>query len=203
MFPAHSTGAAVAKKAKAKTSRKKATKAAAKKTKVSSQPSAKKQFLDSFAREHATTLKVLHAFPREQMEFRPHVRSKSVRELAWTFVMEQTLIMKAINDQLNISGGGSASAPTVPLDFQSIVDQFQREHQGAIDLVKRTPDAKLNSTVQFPIGPGQMGDWTKLAFMWFILSDQIHHRGQLSVYVRLAGGKVPSIYGPSADEPWR
>jgi len=35
-----------------------------------------------------------------------------------------------------------------------------------------------------------------------MLDDQIHHRGQLSVYVRMAGGKVPSIYGPSADEPW-
>jgi uncharacterized damage-inducible protein DinB len=39
-------------------------------------------------------------------------------------------------------------------------------------------------------------------FSWFVLHDQIHHRGQLSVYVRMAGGKVPSIYGPSHDEPW-
>jgi uncharacterized damage-inducible protein DinB len=37
---------------------------------------------------------------------------------------------------------------------------------------------------------------------WMILSDQIHHRGQFSVYLRMAGGKVPSIYGPTADEPW-
>ena len=35
-----------------------------------------------------------------------------------------------------------------------------------------------------------------------MLWDQIHHRGQLSVYLRMAGGSVPSIYGPSADEPW-
>ena len=39
--------------------------------------------------------------------------------------------------------------------------------------------------------------------LWFMLTDSIHHRGQLSVYVRMAGGRVPSIYGPSADEPWR
>jgi uncharacterized damage-inducible protein DinB len=38
--------------------------------------------------------------------------------------------------------------------------------------------------------------------LWIMLMDSIHHRGQLSVYVRMAGGKVPSIYGPSADEPW-
>ena len=35
-----------------------------------------------------------------------------------------------------------------------------------------------------------------------MICDRIHHRGQLSVYVRMAGGKVPSIYGPSADDPW-
>ena len=38
--------------------------------------------------------------------------------------------------------------------------------------------------------------------VWGMLHDQIHHRGQLSVYLRIVGGKVPSIYGPSADEPW-
>jgi uncharacterized damage-inducible protein DinB len=40
-------------------------------------------------------------------------------------------------------------------------------------------------------------DW-----LWSLLHDQIHHRGQLSVYLRLVGAKVPSIYSPSADEPW-
>jgi len=38
--------------------------------------------------------------------------------------------------------------------------------------------------------------------LWAVLMDQVHHRGQLSVYTRLAGGKVPSIYGPSGDETW-
>jgi uncharacterized damage-inducible protein DinB len=188
----------VAKKTKAKASKKRATKAPAKKAKASTQPSAKKQFLDTFQREHAITLKVLHAFPAEQSEFRPHVRSKSARELAWIFVAEQGLIVRVINDQL---GGGPSPVPDT--DIKGIIDQFQRDHQAAVDLVKKTPDAKLDATIQFPVGKGQMGDWTKLALLWFALSDQIHHRGQLSLYVRLAGGKVPSIYGPSADEPWR
>ena len=37
---------------------------------------------------------------------------------------------------------------------------------------------------------------------WFLLHDQIHHRGQFSIDLRMADGKVPSIYGPTADEPW-
>jgi uncharacterized damage-inducible protein DinB len=48
-----------------------------------------------------------------------------------------------------------------------------------------------------------MGDVPKMQALWMFLCDQIHHRGQFSVYLRMADGKVPSIYGPSADEPWR
>src|SRR5205823_4729800 len=137
---------------------------------------------------------------QEQTEFRPHPRSKSARELAWMFVGEMGLMRLALNDQLSFGSGGP---PPAPSDFKTIIDTFERDHSSTVDLIKKTPDAKLNEIVQFPVGPGQMGDWTKLAIMWFMLSDQIHHRGQFSLYVRLAGGKVPSIYGPSADEPWR
>jgi uncharacterized damage-inducible protein DinB len=60
----------------------------------------------------------------------------------------------------------------------------------------------LEGTVTFYVAKGVLGDMTVSDFAWFMLFDQIHHRGQLAVYVRMAGGKVPSIYGPSADEPW-
>jgi uncharacterized damage-inducible protein DinB len=60
----------------------------------------------------------------------------------------------------------------------------------------------LDGTVVFMVGPRQKGDVPLADFVEFMLGDQIHHRGQLSVYLRMAGGKVPSIYGPSADEPW-
>lgn len=162
-------------------------------------PAAKQQFLDSLAKEHATTLKVLRALPSGQAEFRPHPRSQSARDLAFTFVMEQQLITRALKNQLTMGGG----MPPKPDDFNAIVAQFSYDHKALADLIRRTPDEELYTTVQFPIGPGQMGDWTKLAFLWFMLADQIHHRGQLSVYVRMAGGQVPSIYGPSGDEPWR
>jgi hypothetical protein len=195
----------MAQKTRAKTSRKPAAKkpkkAANGKPTVSTS-SAKQELIDSLTREHAKTLKVLRALPPEQSEFRPHPRSKNARELAWTFVMEQGVIERALDDQLNFSGGGSPPPP-VPVDFQAIVGKFEKGFQTLVDKVKRTPEAKFRSTIKVPTGPGQMGDWSKMAFAWFILSDQIHHRGQLSVYVRMTGGKVPAIYGPSADETWR
>jgi uncharacterized damage-inducible protein DinB len=56
--------------------------------------------------------------------------------------------------------------------------------------------------VPFMTGPRQFGEVSKLALCMLMLNDSIHHRGQLSVYLRMSGGKVPSIYGPSRDEPW-
>jgi uncharacterized damage-inducible protein DinB len=56
--------------------------------------------------------------------------------------------------------------------------------------------------MQFPVGPKKMGDMRRIDVLWSSLMDQVHHRGQLSVYLRLVGAKVPSIYGPTADEPW-
>jgi uncharacterized damage-inducible protein DinB len=47
-----------------------------------------------------------------------------------------------------------------------------------------------------------MGEMTRMEWLWFLLHDEIHHRGQFSVYLRMADAKVPSIYGPTADEPW-
>jgi uncharacterized damage-inducible protein DinB len=193
----------MAQKTKAKASRrsaaKKGTKATPRKPQASSS-AAKQQFLDTFTREHAITKKVLRALPPEQSEFRPHPRSKNARELAWMFVGEQGLITKTLTDQLTFGAGGP---PPAPGDFQDILTQYEKDFENVVDLIKKTPESKLSATVRFPTGPGQMSDWPKMALLWFMLSDQIHHRGQFSLYVRMAGGKVPSIYGPSADEPWR
>ena len=57
-----------------------------------------------------------------------------------------------------------------------------------------------SSEAAYFTGPGEVGDFATSDFLRFLLHDHIHHRGQLSVYVRMAGGRVPSIYGPSADE---
>jgi uncharacterized damage-inducible protein DinB len=70
------------------------------------------------------------------------------------------------------------------------------------DRVRKVDDAQLNTTVKFVTGPKQMSDLRRMDVLWFLLNDTIHHRGQFSVYLRMAGGKVPAIYGPSADEKW-
>ena len=188
------------KKAKSASKARKPAKAAAKKAAPAAPAfSGKQQFIDSFAKEMAKTLQVLRALPSGQGEFRPHERSKNARELAWTFVVEQYLMMKAMLNQPFNEG----SPPQAPTDYDTVITRLENDHMAIVQQVKKTPDAWFSGTLQFPVGKGKMGDWKRSDFMWFLLSDHIHHRGQFTVYLRMAGGKVPSIYGPSADEPWR
>lgn len=159
---------------------------------------AKQQFLDFYERESATTLKVLKAFPKAQSEFTPHERSQNARTLANTFCIEQTLAILGMQDKLDLSGG----FPKPPATWDEVVNNFEAGRTELLDLLRKTPDDGYFGTVKFFTAPGQMSDIPKIQFLWFLGCDQIHHRGQMSVYVRMAGGKVPSIYGPSADEPW-
>ena len=158
----------------------------------------KEQYQDTYAREHATTLKVLKAFPAKESAYKPHERSNSALQLAWTFVIENNVATAALEGPLNLEG----AFPPPQGSFDDIVAAYEASGKKLLATLAKTPDARLNETVKFFTGPKQVGDVPVLNLLWFTLMDSIHHRGQLSVYVRCAGGKVPSIYGPSADEPW-
>jgi uncharacterized damage-inducible protein DinB len=164
-------------------------------------PTPKQQFLDGFRRETTTTLKVLRAYPPDKLDLQPGPRSLTARDVAWLFVMEQALGEKALTTGFDWSTP-PGKPPAAPDSLDAIIKAAEDAFKRLIATVESTPDAQLGDTVKFPTGPKQMGDVPKIEFLWFLLCDQIHHRGQLSVYLRMAGGKVPSIYGPSGDEPW-
>jgi uncharacterized damage-inducible protein DinB len=161
-------------------------------------PSPKEQFLDTFKRECATTLKLMRAFPAAKPDFKPHERSQSAKTLMHTFGVEQVITAAAVSGTLKLGGG----FPPEPPSIADAISAFEKGSQGFEQVLAQTPDARLSETVTFFTGPKQTGPVPVQALMWMMLMDQVHHRGQLSVYVRMAGGKVPSIYGPSADEPW-
>ena len=160
--------------------------------------SEKERFLKTFEKEAGTTLKVLRAYPEAECGLKPHERSNTALNLAWTFVMEQMLIVKALKGE-QILGGGF---PKPPEGWATVIETYEKGRDELLGLLRDGSNGDLVGAVGFFTGPKQMGDIPLQDFVWFILHDQIHHRGQLSVYLRMAGGKVPSIYGPSADEPW-
>ena len=96
----------------------------------------------------------------------------------------------------------SRPTPPAPGNYTDIITAFENAYRDTVTKVSKASEDDLNKTIQFPVGPGKMGDFRRTDVLWMTLMDQVHHRGQLSVYLRLAGAKVPSIYGPTADEPW-
>jgi uncharacterized damage-inducible protein DinB len=158
----------------------------------------KEMFLQAWEREFQTTLKVLKAYPANKLDFKPHERSRSAKELAWNFASEeQALIGGALKGQIDFQ-----NLPKSPATFPEIIRAYETSHKELVEKVKRLNEDEFNKLIKFNTGPKKVSDLRKADIFWTGVQDTIHHRGQFSVYLRMAGGKVPSIYGPSADEPW-
>ena len=163
-------------------------------------PSPRQVYLDALEREHQTTLKLMRSFPADQGGFRPHERSSTAKRLMWTFAAEQNFVLDALKGTLTMP----PNRPPEPETVEEAIANFEQSVAAVLDYLKKSPDSIVYGKAPFFAGPGgKIADYELLDLLWFMLMDQIHHRGQLSVYTRMAGGKVPSIYGPSADEPWR
>lgn len=153
----------------------------------------KDNLLPLFKREFATTLKVMKAFPQDKLTFSPHERSSNAKRVMSTFVIEMYLI------QANVLGekiDKSVFQSYAPEKLSTLIEDFEKASNRVLEGLQKMSDADMNKMVDFAGSKFPAGD-----FMLFMLCDQIHHRGQMTVYIRLAGGKVPSVYGPSADDP--
>lgn len=161
--------------------------------------SEKQAFLDAWTREGATTLKVLRAYPEAKTDLKPHPTLRSAKDLAWAFVFEGIGGSQAVQGEMKFP---PPNMPPMPSTWQGMIGEVEKALQVMTDKVRQVDEQQLNTTVKFVTGPRQMSDLRRLDVLWFLLNDQIHHRGQFSVYLRMAGGRVPAIYGPSADEKW-
>ena len=163
------------------------------------QPTTEREYyLAGFEREYQTTLRVLKAFPANQAKLKFADRSSTAIEIAWTLVTSQRVIEPILTvPKLE------PQPQTPPADFKELVSQFEKAHADVSQKLGKMTDATYNSTIIMPVGPGGATAPIRRAdALWMMQSDTIHHRGQFSVYLRAAGAKVPSIYGPSGDEPW-
>jgi uncharacterized damage-inducible protein DinB len=85
-----------------------------------------------------------------------------------------------------------------------MIEVYERHHRALADKLNALDDATWNYQAWLIRGEQEiiLKD-TVGGLLWIALFDAVHHRGQLSTYIRPMGGKVPSIYGPSADAPER
>jgi uncharacterized damage-inducible protein DinB len=157
--------------------------------------------LEVLRKEHEKTMKVLRAYPPEHTELRPHPRAKTAHELAWIFALECGLAQLIMQDHF-ASATPSGEPPPPPASWEELLAAVEQSYAQYLELVGSYTDEQMGERVTFFTAPHTMGKHTRAEIVWFLLFDQVHHRGQFSVYLRMADGKVPSIYGPSADEPW-
>jgi uncharacterized damage-inducible protein DinB len=152
----------------------------------------KQDLLKLLKKEFSTTSRMLRAFPENERDFRPHERSSNVMTLTSTFVFEMYLIAAyALGDAIDRSKFKTYRPESVKV----VTEDFENESSRVLSRLENVTETDLQKTVEFG-GAKFPAD----EFILMMMHDQIHHRGQLSVYVRMAGGKVPSVYGPSADD---
>ena len=158
-------------------------------------------FIQEFDQEAATTRRVLERVPQDRLTWKPHPKSMSLGTLALHVASSPAFIAEwAVQDKIEMSGSMEESPePKTTAEILAAHDEG----------VKKTKDALT------AIGDaGMMKDWKlttkegatimgmpKVALVRaIVMNHTYHHRGQLSVYLRLIDVPVPSIYGPSADE---
>lgn len=147
--------------------------------------------------EHAAFVRVFHALPSDRLDYRPHERSPSAAQLVWTLTCE-------LRGCCELAETGRIDwQQTHPTSLAEMVAEFEAHHADLDSRVARLDDHGWQRPGQFVVGSRVAMEMPVGDMLWLFLFDGIHHRGQLSTYIRPMGGKVPSIYGPSGDDPGR
>ncbi len=159
----------------------------------------KEMLLNNWDREYQLTTKVFKAYPEGKLDFKPHQLSRTAKELAWTVISEEGIFVNgAITGKFDFS-----HFDPPPATMKDILSSYEKKHAENVRKVKDMSEDDLNKKVKMMVARNTLTDVRSIDAVWGVIMDNVHHRGQFSVYLRMAGGKVPSIYGPSHDEPWQ
>ena len=140
--------------------------------------------------EAKTTRKVLARIP-EGSDYRPDPKSRTAKEIAWQIVCEEKLIIEAMEN-----GKAEWAPPPMPSTMKEVLDAYDKQSADATRRWKALPDERWNGQLEFFGGKRPASPMA-----WSFLFDIVHHRGQITTYLRPMGSTVPQIYGPSGDEP--
>jgi len=164
-------------------------------------PQMTEPMLKEFRQEAETTRRVLERVPADKLTWKPHSTSMSLGELAIHIAGIPGRLGSAVAQQDRLDLNPEAFVPAVPKDLQEIHDTFEQSCKDAEAYLESMSDQTA------------MADWTLLArgnpvftlpriavLRSIMLNHWYHHRGQLSVYLRMLDVPVPVIYGRSADE---
>ena len=140
--------------------------------------------------ESKTTRNVLARIP-EGSSYRPDPKSRTAHEIAWQIVCEERMVIEALE-----SGKAEWAPPPIPATMKEVLEAYEQQSAGMADHWRELPAPRWGGTLEFF---GSQRPASPMA--WSFLFDIVHHRGQISTYLRPMGSTVPQIYGPSGDEP--
>jgi uncharacterized damage-inducible protein DinB len=150
----------------------------------------KSLFTEFWSKEAKTTSKVLSRIP-EGSDYRPDPKSRTARDIAWQIVNEEKMIIDAMEN------GSAEWAPgPAPATIKELCETYDRQSADIVRRLRDLPAARWEGTLEF-FG----GQRPASPMAWSFLFDIVHHRGQITTYLRPMGSTVPQIYGPSGDEP--
>jgi uncharacterized damage-inducible protein DinB len=140
--------------------------------------------------------KVLKAVPQDRRDYRPAPRSRTAGELATLLAAEEAALVTLLD-----TGAVQWKERPSAASIADIVAAYERSAQTVNERIARLDEKGWTKKGRFLMEGAPPWEDTIENFVWGMLFDAVHHRGQLSAYLRPMGGKVPSIYGPSADDP--
>jgi uncharacterized damage-inducible protein DinB len=146
-----------------------------------------------FQAERPVTARVIAAIPPDRADYRPDPVGRTALELAWHIVTTEVRFVQAVLD-----GRFDLTPWPVPADVRTPADVIAwsaSELDGRIEQLRALPAESLTTPIDFR----GMFQFPAVVYLQLAVSHSIHHRGQLSMYLRPMGAKVPSIYGESYD----
>jgi uncharacterized damage-inducible protein DinB len=155
-------------------------------------------FIGQVEHEAIATRQMLERIPPETFDWKPHEKSMTMKRLAVLVAdMSGWLQFMIDKDELDFAKGYDMPDPKTT---QDLVDFFDQRLQDGLTSLRNAEDAVFSENWTLRNGENIFMESSKLEIVRLTISHMVHHRGQLSVYLRLKEIPVPPIYGPSADE---
>ena len=152
-------------------------------------------FLKFWQKEAKATRSVISRIP-EGSSYKPDPKSRLARDIAWQIVREEIVLAEGLE-----KGALEWTEVAAPATVKEILASYDKHHESLERRLLALEPAKWERQVPFVYQGQEVIKSTGYENAWGFLFDIIHHRGQLSTYLRPMGSTVPQIYGPSADEP--
>jgi uncharacterized damage-inducible protein DinB len=162
----------------------------------------KDTLLPEFDHEMGTTRRLFERVPAADFGWAPHEKSRTLGELAAHIAnMPHWAQIACETSEFDVAAAGDAARPAAPKSVAELLQRFDGNVSAARARLAEQTDASLAAPWTLKQGTYQIFTMPKSAVLrGFVLSHLIHHRGQLTVYLRLRDVPLPAIYGPTADE---